>query len=50
MLKNRLKNLVEVYWKLPYIIYQKDFLIPQRPILPRSNYLIGAKDNIIGSY
>lgn len=50
MQKNKLKKIVEVYQALPYIIYKKEFLIPQRPFLPRKNYLIGAQDNILGSY
>lgn len=50
MLRKKYKEILAEFAKLPYIIYKRRYLIPQRPIPPHFNNLIGKNGNIIGSF
>lgn len=50
MLRKKYKEIIADFVRLPYIIYKNRFFIPQRPIKPKYNFLIGMNGNIIGSF
>lgn len=50
MLKLKLRELLSVYQKLPYIIFRQKYLIPQPPISHRYCNTIYDRYNILNVY